>query len=109
MISGDVLRILREAKGWNQQTLAQQTGIDPSVVSRLERGLQSDLKVSVLFKLAQALEVSLDVLVSNQSKHTNDFVGELAAIMPQLQQLSQEHQRQVAAMLGGYLVAMPSI
>jgi transcriptional regulator with XRE-family HTH domain len=108
MISGDTLRILRETKGWDQQTLARRTGIDASVVSRLERGLQTDLKASVLIKLAQSLGVSLDVLVSHQTE-SHRLIGDLEVLLPQLQELSPGHQRQLAAIIRGYLTAMPSI
>src|SRR5262245_12483214 len=57
ILDTQALRSLREAKGWDQQTLASAAGVDPSVVSRLERGLQVDLKASVLVGLAYALDI----------------------------------------------------
>lgn len=107
MIRGETLRMLREVRQWDQQTLAHHTGIDPSVISRLERGLQNDLKASVLVKLAQTLEVSIDDLVGITSHQTYEIIGELIALLPLLQQLSPAHQRQVAAILRGYLTTLP--
>jgi transcriptional regulator with XRE-family HTH domain len=107
MISGETLRTLRETKGWDQQTFAQHAGVDASVVSRLERGLQTDLKVSVLVRLAQALGVSLDLLVANSINSRSELIGELEILLPQLQQLSPAHQRQTAAIIRSYLATMP--
>ncbi len=107
MISGDTLRTLRETKGWDQHTFAQQAGVDASVVSRLERGLQNDLKVSVLVRLAQALEVSLDSLVANRTLSPTELIGELEILLPHIQQVSPAHQRQIAAVIRSYLATMP--
>jgi transcriptional regulator with XRE-family HTH domain len=107
MISGETLRTLRETKGWDQQTFAQHAGVDASVVSRLERGLQTDLKVSVLIRLAQALEVSLDALVANSTNPPPKLIGELEILLPPLQQISPANQRQIAAVIRSYLETIP--
>ena len=107
MISGETLRTLRETKGWDQQTFAQRAGVDASVVSRLERELQTDLKVSVLVRLAQALEVSLDSLVANSINPPPKLIGELEILLPQIQHVSSVHQRQLAAIIRSYLATMP--
>lgn len=55
------LRSLRRRSGFSQERLALE-GIDRSHVSRLERG-QSDPKLSMLFKIAELLNIPLLTLV----------------------------------------------
>ena len=109
MIAGETLRALRETRGWDQQTLALRTGIDASVVSRLERGLQTDLKASVLIKLAQALDISLDALVGHQPGSTPAIVSELEILLPEIQRLPTIYQQHLAAIIRAYLVALPEL
>jgi transcriptional regulator with XRE-family HTH domain len=108
IIDPRLLRLHREAKGWDQLTLAQQAGVHPSVVSRLERGLQGDLRASVLINLAIALEVPVDALLppTHQPPSPREVV-ELAALLTLIEQLPAPYQRQIAALLHGYLSAMP--
>jgi transcriptional regulator with XRE-family HTH domain len=107
LISPQVLRAFREAKRWDQKTLAQAAGIDASVISRLERGLQLDLRVSVLVALADALNTPVDALLVKKHQHATPTIPELTALAEQLGLLSEAHQRQVAAILRAYLASIP--
>jgi transcriptional regulator with XRE-family HTH domain len=108
VIDTQILRSLRAAKGWDQQTLASTAGVDPSVISRLERGLQVDLKASVLVALAHALDVPVDSLIATPYQHSAlGAVAELTAAMAALTALSAAHQRQVAALVRAYVSSMP--
>ena len=95
---------LRKQKGWDQQTLANQAGVDPSLISRLERGLQGDFKLSVVVSIAKALEVSVDSILESKY-HIKEpiFEPELTVILNQLGKKPGKIQLQVAAMLKGYL------
>ncbi len=53
VIDPQTLRALRPAHDGDQQTVARTAPVDPSVVSRLERELHSDLDASVLVAGAQ--------------------------------------------------------
>ena len=107
VIDPQVLRALREARHWDQQTLAATAGVDPSVVSRLERGLQQDLRASVLVALARALQSPVDaLLVAEDSQHQPVFIAELTAAVQRLADLSPAHQRQLAAIVQAYLATM---
>lgn len=107
VIDVQVLRALREAKGWDQLTLARAAGIDPSVISRLERGTQLDLRASVLVGIARALHTSVDSLLAPSQPQGSPIALELAAVVAELDQLSESHQRHIAAILRAYLTALP--
>ena len=107
IIDAQALRGLRETRGWDQQTLAERAGVDPSVVSRLERGIQLDLKASVLVGLARALGVPADsLLVGTLRSAVSPLNAELASAVALLAPLSPQQQRQVAAILRGYLAEL---
>ena len=82
--------------------------VNPSVVSRLERGLQTDLKASVLVALAHALEIPVDTLIPSQSLLlVPEYLTNLAAVLAEIDRLPEVYQRQIAALLYGYLSALP--
>ncbi|HEX6292940.1 MAG TPA: helix-turn-helix transcriptional regulator [Herpetosiphonaceae bacterium] len=104
VLNVQALRSLREARGWDQLTLARAAGVDPSVISRLERGIQVDLRASVLVALARALQTSVDSLVvPPQDQPPSATVLELSVVYAELAQLPSVQQRQVAAILRAYL------
>ena len=107
IIASRTLRALREAHGWDQQTLAARAGITSPVISRLERGLQVDLRVSVLMALARALEIPVDTLLNVADvPHQAEQTPELTAAIGRLQQLPLRKQKQAAAILQGYLSSL---
>src|SRR5689334_18246305 len=110
-INIEMLRSLRELRGWAQETLAARANVDRSVISRVERGSQRDLKVSVLVALARALDVPVDRLIVAAETPADathvQLVTELEVVVDALAPLSTAHQRQVAAILRGYLSALP--
>jgi methanogenic corrinoid protein MtbC1/DNA-binding XRE family transcriptional regulator len=53
---------LRTARGWTQQQLADQAGLDRTYISGLERGRENPT-LGALLRLARALEASVDRLV----------------------------------------------
>ena len=57
----DVLRDLREVKGWSQQDLAREAGLSQSVIAKSENGKNTPGS-EVLEKLAQALDCTIDYL-----------------------------------------------
>ena len=54
---GKKLRELRKTKGWSQEYLALESGLDRSYVSEVERGLRN-ISVVNIHRLAEALSVS---------------------------------------------------
>lgn len=66
---------LRKAKGFTQDQLAEQLGVSAQAVSKWENG-QSYPDISLLPKLAEIFEVSMDELFSVQPKNTTILVPE---------------------------------
>ena len=108
LINVDKLRSLRAVRGWDQRTLAERADVDRSIISRIERGTQQDLKASVLVALARALDVPIDTLIvaPERSAETAQLSAELSAVVESLAPLSPAQQRQVAAILRGYLATL---
>ena len=111
VIDGQTLRAMREARGWNQSTLARTAGIHPSVISRIERGMQDNLDADVLVALARSLQAPVDALLVTPDKPGEHGRGrlmrELAAEVAVLAELSDTQQRQVAAIVRAYRATLP--
>jgi transcriptional regulator with XRE-family HTH domain len=56
------LRRLREAKGWSQEELAEQSGLHRTYVSGVERGIRNPT-VTVVERLASALQCRVSALL----------------------------------------------
>jgi len=56
--------LLRQKKGWSQIDLARATGIPQPTVCRLESGDIEQPKIITVMRIARALEVWIDYLVS---------------------------------------------
>lgn len=108
VINTQVLRKAREVRGWDQQTLARQSGVDPALISRLERGLQRDLRVSGLVAIARALGIHPEILLVTSESHLNHYLSEeLRVVFNDLVVLPLEFQRHVAALLATYINEFP--
>jgi len=62
---GERIRVARQQKGWTQVELAEAAGLSSNYVARLERG-ELGASLFVAMKIAEALGVTLDVLVQAQ-------------------------------------------
>ena len=60
------LKSLRKKKGWTQERLARESGISFHTLIKIENGRIKNPKLETLIKLAKALGVSIDRLVSSQ-------------------------------------------
>lgn len=59
---GQTIRSFRLKKSWNQATLAEKSGVEPSNISHIERAA-TKVSLPTLINIANALEVSLDQIV----------------------------------------------
>ena len=64
MISGERLRQARKDVQLSQQRLGELIGHDQQYVSKLERGVLPGMSVNTLERLAEALRVSTDFILS---------------------------------------------
>ncbi len=60
---GKNVQRLRKAKGWSQEELAFECGLHRTYISGVERGIRNPT-VTVLEKIARALETGAQILVS---------------------------------------------
>src|SRR5579872_1956694 len=58
---GTQIKVLREQRGWRQEDLANEAGIQQPMVSRYENVNYSNWTLSTLKKLARAFDVWLDI------------------------------------------------
>ncbi|MFJ9535419.1 helix-turn-helix domain-containing protein [Herbaspirillum sp. NPDC101396] len=58
------LKLLRKQKGWTLETLADQSGLTKSYLSKIERGVSMP-SIAVALKLARALQVDVGQLASD--------------------------------------------
>lgn len=70
---GESLRTARARARWTREALAYYSGVSWSAIAQIESGRRRDVRLSTLFALADALEVSVDYLI-----------GTTAAISPSL-------------------------
>jgi transcriptional regulator with XRE-family HTH domain len=69
------LRSLREARGWSQQQLADNSGVPRPTIAHLESG-EGNPTLSVLVRVATALGVSLEHLVRSVAVGLEVYEGE---------------------------------
>ena len=59
---GSVCRAVRMRKRWRQGDVAAAAGVSRAVVSRIERGLAAEMTIATLVKVADVLEIRLDLV-----------------------------------------------
>lgn len=64
---GDKVRELRIMANMSQMELSEKTGISPGHISEIETGGRKDLQINTLKKLAKGLNVSVAVLLDDES------------------------------------------
>jgi len=65
-IFGERVFVLRKSKGWSQPQLAKRVGTSAAIIGRYERGAAVP-SVEVAKRIAEALDVTLDYLVTDDS------------------------------------------
>jgi len=70
------VRAARLRRGWSRETLAHESGLSFAAITQIETGRRTELRVSSLVALADALGVSVDYLVRADTTTENlGFVG----------------------------------
>ena len=62
---GQRVKKLREQRGLTQQQLADRAGLTNDTISNYERGRRTDPPVSVVYAVANALDVTVDDLLAD--------------------------------------------
>jgi transcriptional regulator with XRE-family HTH domain len=102
-----LIKALREQKQWEQRDLAQAASLSPSVISRLENGLQRDCKLSVAVAIARAFGVTVDTLLNqNFQAESPSLTPRLQTVLAQLSEQPTSIQNGIAGMLQGYITTI---
>jgi transcriptional regulator with XRE-family HTH domain len=101
-IDGEKVTALRKQQGLDQLGLAEAANVAQSVISRMERGMQSDYKLSVIVSIARVLGVTVDSLLI-QSEAIDRLDPEFQAIITILENRDKQTQRIVAKTIRGLL------
>ncbi|OQW91518.1 MAG: hypothetical protein BWK78_04405 [Thiotrichaceae bacterium IS1] len=95
------LRVLRDLKGWNQETMTALLDMSPKAYANIERG-KTDIQLSRLEQIAKLLEVKVGDLIGfdremifnfithNSHQTTNYNQSSVNSASPTSQQLEQE-------------------
>jgi transcriptional regulator with XRE-family HTH domain len=70
-ILGERFHTIRRRQGLTIQELSEQTGVSPTIISRVETNKRPQVSFDVVARLAYALQVSLDEVV--REAHAEDI------------------------------------
>jgi transcriptional regulator with XRE-family HTH domain len=61
--AGQVLRLLRQRKGWRQQDLGNRAGVSATTIARIERGSLASIPIGRIRRVAEILGARFDTIV----------------------------------------------
>lgn len=108
LVDGARIANLRKQRGLDQYELAEKAGVAPSVISRLERNLQADYKLSVIVSVARILGVTVDELLIDTDVE-QDMLPEFRAVLDEIRSRDVTTQRLAAGVLRGLLEVSDTI
>ena len=73
---GERVRALREERGWSQTELGVRSGVEQTIISRMERGRMSNPSHRAIAALASALGVTAEALVGQEPPRTASLASE---------------------------------
>lgn len=80
---GERILELRLSKKMTQEQLAEKAQIDPSVISRIERGTRTNLRLNTLDKIVNALNTDYETIFSfADNKSVNKRIVSKLALLP---------------------------
>lgn len=101
---GEKIRKLRKEKGWSLDELGARSASSKSYIWELEKNDELEPSARKLKAIADALNVSLDYLVSDRSKATSeDQLAYLAGTFRRLKAVDQSRLIRIAEILEGVL------
>ena len=96
------IRYFRQLRGWSQERLALQAGINPAFLGHLERGLKSPT-VTTLEKIVYALEITLEDLFAEKIVEEDDRQRAVNRILYSISGLGAEEIDRLADVLQAVL------
>lgn len=87
---GKKITELREAKGWSMTELAKRSQISQPTLWALENQRTDKPKADTMMRIAAALGVPLQSLLSNKKMAGDDAVAAMAAVFPNLKPQHQQ-------------------
>ena len=96
------IRYFRQLRGWSQERLALQAGINPAFLGHLERGLKSPT-VTTLEKIVYALEITLEELFAEKIVQEDDRQRSVNRILYSISGLGTEEIDRLADVLQAVL------
>jgi transcriptional regulator with XRE-family HTH domain len=100
---GERIRELREARHMTLETVMQDSGVDISTLSRLERGKTDSVNISRLVRLAQTFRVSVNHLVGLEEPMHSSEAAAVAGMVDSLLPRSRALFLEVALLLKKHL------
>jgi transcriptional regulator with XRE-family HTH domain len=61
--AGQILRLLRQRKGWRQQDLGDRAGVSSTMIARIEHGAFASIPMGKIRRVAEALGARFDTMV----------------------------------------------
>lgn len=61
--AGQILRLLRQRKGWRQQDLGDRAGVSGTMIARIERGAVASIPLGKIRRIAEILGARFDTIV----------------------------------------------
>jgi transcriptional regulator with XRE-family HTH domain len=81
-IVGERIHIMRRRRGLTSLDLARLAGTGRTTISRLENNSKPSVSFAVLFRIAEALDVSLDYLTGRKERETIEVEAAAEALVP---------------------------
>jgi len=91
---------LRRRKGWTQGQLSDACGVKVGHISKLERGHDTDPKLSTITRLMRALDCTADDLLMDAEQLGPSRL--LRTVLQQAEQLPEEKQMVILEIVDGY-------
>lgn len=104
MLFAENLKHLRATKKLSQADFAKEIGVHVTHLSRYERGLSSP-SLEVVQKIAEVLNVSIDILVYGENNIENDIKDkELISLFRKTQNLTERQKETVKDFLSAFVL-----
>lgn len=92
---GSRVRYFRKLRGWSQEKLALNAGINPAFLGHLERGMKSPT-ITTLEKLTAALDITLEELFAQNIETDDSRQTEIKRILYTIRDLEEAELKRMA-------------